>query len=182
MMPLAAAGAEKITPVAVKTAEAVVQTASGQSIERGMWTLVVVVVTTVGAIWLAYIKQWGPWKQADSEARAADFERLRAEIASLKEDHRKALEAQNKRIEKLEAEVDNARRDATLASAHAMRSDTKLQTALTACELLLGVVERELPEAKELPLVKRLLAQAAADDLGIGDGMRKLATFRGVGE
>ncbi len=171
-----------IVPVTAKAAEAVVQTTSGQSIERGMWTLVGLVVTTIGVVWVSYIKNWGPWKQADSAARAADFERLRAEIASLKEDHRIAKEAQDRRIEKLEAEVESARRDTALASAHAMRSDTKLQTALTACELLIGVVERELPEAKELTLVKRLLAQAAADDLGIGDGMRKLATFRGVGE
>jgi len=174
------------------TTEAV-KTANGSSINGGIWTIVAILVTSLTAVWVAYIKNWGPWKNADSNGRAADFARLREEIDSLKREHRaeieslkehqrSTLEAMNKRIEKLEAEVENARTDAREASAHAMRSDAKLQTALTACEVLLGLVEREMPEAKEIALVKRLLAQAAADDLGVGAGMRKLAMVRGVGE
>lgn len=160
-------------------AQTAIKTAAGGSINTGIWTLVGLVVTTIGVVWVAYIKQWGPWKQSDTDARAADFARLRDEIEGLKKDHREALELQNKRIEKLETDVERAREDAREASNHAMRSDAKLHTALTACEVLLGLVEREMPEAKEIALVKRLLAQAASDDMGIGDGMRKLATIRG---
>jgi hypothetical protein len=152
-------------------AQTAIKTASGGSINTGIWTLVGIAITAMCGVWIAYIKQWGPWKQGDTDARAADFARLRAEIDGLKKDHKEALEIQNRRIEKLEK-----------ASSHAMRSDAKLQTALTACEVLLGLVEREMPEAKEIALVKRLLAQAASDDLGVGDGMRKLAVVRGVGE
>ncbi len=160
-----------IVPVTAKAAEAVVQTTSGESIERGMWTLVGVVVTTVGAVALAIIKQWGPWKKGESEDRNADFTRLREDI-----------ERQNQRIEKLETQVREAEDAANAASVHATKSDAKLQTALTACEVLLGLVEREMPEAHEIGLVKRLLAQAAQSDMGIGDGMRKIATLKGVGE
>ncbi|NYD88740.1 hypothetical protein [Sphingomonas melonis] len=163
-------------------AQAAVKTASGESINTGIWTLVALCVTTIGGIVLAIIKQWGPWKKNESDGRAADFERLRDEIAVLKVDHKAASDAQNNRIEKLEGLVETARRDATAASEHATRSDAKLQTALTACEVLLGLVEREMPEAKEIGLVKRLLAQAASDDLGIGSGMRKIASIRGTGE
>ena len=164
------------------TQAVVTRTADGGSINTGIWTLVGVIVSTIGLVWLAYIKQWGPWKQADTEARAADFARLRDEIAVLKADHKAASDAQNSRIEKLESLVDTARETAIAAGEHATRSDAKLQTALTACEVLLGLVEREMPEAKEIGMVKRLLAQAASDDLGIGSGMRKIATMRGTGE
>jgi outer membrane murein-binding lipoprotein Lpp len=152
-------------------AQEVVKTTTGGSINAGIWTLVGVIVTTLGAIVLSIIKQWGPWKKSESEARDADFERLRREI-----------EAQNARIEKLEGLVETAREAATAASEHATRSDAKLQTALTACEVLLGLVEREMPQASEIGLVKRLLAQAASSDLGIGDGMRKIAMLKGVCE
>lgn len=131
---------------------------------------------------MAVIKQWGPWKQGDSDARAADFARLRDEIAGLKTDHREAVDGLLRRIEKLEQEVETARKAASEADQHAMKSDVKLTTALTACELLLGLVEREMPGASEIALVKRLLAQAAADDMGIGAGMRKIAVMPGVGE
>ena len=167
-------------PMAVATAA--VKTASGASINTGIWTLVAIMAPIAGGIILAIIKQWGPWKKGESDARAADFKRLRDEIAELKKDHREAMDAMGKRVEKLEAEVTSARQDARMASEHAARSDAKLQTALTACEVLLGLVEREMPEAKEIALVKRLLAQAAASDLGVGDGMRKLAMVKGVGE
>lgn len=166
----------------IARADPVVETVSGSSINTGIWTLVTLLVTTGGGILLAIIKQWGPWKQGDSEARAADFERLRAEIASLKTDHREAMDALHRRIEKLEQEVATARKAASEADQHAMKSDAKLSTALTACELLLGLVEREMPDAKEIGLVKRLLAQAASDDMGIGVGMRKIATLQGVGK
>lgn len=156
---------------AATTTKAVVRTAAGHSIEAGIWTLVGVVVTTVGVVLVAYIKQWGPWKKQESDERAADFTRLREEIVSL-----------NDRIEKLEGLVQKASDAAAIANAHAMRSDAKLQTALTACEVLSSLVEREMPDAPELKLVKRLLAQAAASDLGIGEGMRKIATMQGVGE
>lgn len=152
-------------------AGAVVQTTSGSSINAGIWTLVGIAITTVGVVAVAVIKQWGPWQQGASDIRNADFARLRADIADLK-----AAEADTK------ARLSAAEKTAAEANSHAMRSDAKLQTALTACELLLGLVEREMPNATEIQLVKRLLAQAASNDLGIGDGLRKLAAVRGVGE
>jgi hypothetical protein len=157
-------------PVVATVADAAVKTANGGSINAGIWTLVGVVVSTLGLVWLAYIKQWGPWRQAESNARDADFARLRSDIGR-----------QDDRISKLETLVETANATAAAASAHAVRADAKLQTALTACEVLLGLVEREMPQASEIPLVKRLLAQAAADDLGVGAGMRKIAMMKGVG-
>lgn len=171
-----------VAQIAGTVTHAAVKTAAGESINAGIWTLVALCVTTLGGIILAIIKQWGPWKKNESDGRAADFERLRDEIAVLKAGHKEASDAQNGRIEKLEGLVEAARRDATAASEHATRSDAKLQTALTACEVLLGLVEREMPGASEISLVKRLLAAAAATDLGVGDGMRKLAVIKGVGE
>jgi len=166
----------------VGLATAAVKTTTGGSINAGIWTLVGVIVTTIGAVLLAVIKQWGPWRRDASLDRNADFERLRAEIADLKQQHRDETLSQNGRIEKLEGDVETARQAATAANEHSMRSDAKLHTALTACELLLGLVEREMPQASEIGLVKRLLAQAASDDLGIGSGMRKIAMMKGVGE
>lgn len=161
-----------LTPEVVHTA---VKTASGESISTGVWTLVGVIVTTIGTIWMAYIRQWGPWKKRESDARDADFARLREEIATLKDDNRKAVELLSGRIEKLENEVKQARSSADMAKERAARSDAKLQSALTACEVLLGLVEREMPDAHEISLVKRLLAQAAADDMGVGSAMRDIS-------
>lgn len=152
-------------------AQTAIKTAAGGSINTGIWTLVGLIVSTLGIVWVAYIRQWGPWKKTESDARDADFARLRLDITR-----------QDARISKLEALVETANNTAAQANAHAVRSDAKLQTALTACEVLLGLVEREMPEASEIPLVKRLLAQAASSDMGVGDGIRKLASVRGRGE
>lgn len=157
-------------PRAAAAASEAIQT-TGASISTGIWTLVGVIVVTAGGILTAFIKQWGPWKRVAIDAREADFARLRADIAK-----------QNERIERLESLVEKADQAATAAERHAVRSDAKLQTALTACEVLLSLVEREMPDASEIGLVKRLLAQAASDDMGIGDGMRKLAMMKGPGE
>lgn len=158
-------------PIAALATHAAVKTAAGGSINAGVWTLVGVVVTACSVVVVAFIKQWGPWKNSDSAAREADFARLRSEIAE-----------QKARTDKLEARVERADAAAAAAEQHAMRSDAKLHAALTACEVLLGLVEREMPEAKEIALVKRLLAQAASDDMGIGAGMRKLAMIKGITE
>jgi hypothetical protein len=146
------------------------------------WTLCVVSVIAVVVLLKILAAQRPKMKEMEIDAREADFERLRVEIATLKADHKETLEAQNARISKVEAEAEGARREAETAKEHAMRSDGKLQSALTACEVLLGLVEREMPDAKEIPLVKRLLAQAATSDMGVGDGIRKLAAVRGRGE
>lgn len=158
-------------------AAAAVKTAAGGSISAGIWTLVGLVITVAGTVLVAIVKEWGPWKRTDSDARAADFARLREEIASQKRAHREETDDQNRRIERLEASVETARLAATTAQEHSHRSDAKLQTALTACEVLLGLVEREMPEAPEIKLVKRLLAQAASSDMGVGDGIMKLANI-----
>ena len=156
---------------ALTAAKVAARTTEGGSINAGIWTLVAVVISTFGIIAVAFIKQWGPWKKVNIDARLADFGRLRDDIDKL-----------NARIEKLESLVTTANRDAADAKTHAMKADAKLQTALTACEILLTVVEREMPDASEISLVKRLLAQAASDDMGIGDGMRRIAAMKGTGE
>lgn len=162
-------------PAIAAAAGPVVRTVAGNSINTGIWTLVGVVgtavVTTIGLIAVAVIKQWGPWQVNESAAREKDFERLRADIKS-----------QNDRIDKLQGTIEETDKRAASAEQHAMRSDAKLQTALTACEILLGLVEREMPNAPDIALVKRLLAQAAADDMGIGAGMRKIAMMQGTGQ
>lgn len=157
--------------VAGAVAQTAIKTASGGSINTGIWTLVGLIVITLGTVVTSIVKQWGPWKKTASDARDADFERLRGDI-----------DRQNARIEKLEGLVETAGKTAAAANEHSVRADAKLQTALTACEVLLGLVEREMPDAKEITLVKRLLAQAASNDLGIGDGMRKIAALQGARE
>lgn len=154
-----------------QAAAAVVSTTSGGSINAGIWTLVGIAITTIGVVVVAIIKQWGPWEQVASATRNADFARLREDIDRL-------TEAGAQTLERLSA----AEESASKANAHAARSDVKLQTTLIACELLLALVEREMPDATEIRTVKRLLAQAASDDMGIGDAMRHLANIRGVGE
>lgn len=146
-------------------------TAAGGSIATGVWSLFGLIVVTVGGVFVAYIRQWGPWRKIANDSREADFERLRNDITLL-----------TTRTLLLESKVEAATQNALAANQHAMRSDVKLQAALAACEILLGMVEREMPDARETAIVKRLLAQAASDDMGIGDGLRKLATIRGVGE
>lgn len=149
-----------------------VKSAAGASISAGVWTLVGVGVTglisTLGLVAVAYIKNWGPWRKIVADERADDFARLRADI------DRHAL-----RISELEKQIASANSTAREASEHATRSDAKLQTALTACELLMGLVEREMPDAPEIGIVKRLLAQAASADMGVGDGFRKIAGMAG---
>lgn len=169
-------------PVVATVADAAVKTANGGSINAGIWTLVGVVVVALCGVATAIIKQVGPWKKGDSDARDADFARLRDEIATLKADHKETCEKQDKRIAKVEADAEGARSEAATAKEHAMQSDGKLQSALAACEILLALVEREMASAPEIPLVKRLLAQAASSDMGVGDGIRKLAAVRGRGE
>jgi hypothetical protein len=61
-----------------------IKTASGASINTGIWTLVAIMAPIAGGIILAIIKQWGPWKTGESVGRAADFARLRQDIADLK--------------------------------------------------------------------------------------------------
>lgn len=144
--------------------EGAIRTTAGASINTGIWTLVTVVITTIGLVAVAIVKQWGPWKQSDTEARNADFARLRQEIKE-----------QNERIDKLEARVVASDAIAFEARQHVTQSDAKLETAITACELMLALVERELPQATEIELVKRLLANAATNDMGIGKAMRQIA-------
>ncbi len=152
-------------------AKVAIRTTEGGSINAGIWTLVGLIVTTLGVVAVAYIKQRGPWKRVSSDERASDFDRLRDEITAQKGD-----------IAKLYDMVAEANKAAAEANQHAMRSDAKLQSALTACEVLLSLVEREMPDAKEIALVKRLLAQAASADMGVGDGMRRIARMKGVSE
>jgi len=157
--------------MAASAAQIAVKTTAGASINTGIWAILVVLVTTVGGVALAIVKEWGPWKKGDTAAREADFARLRADI-----------DAQNARSDKMVERIDKAEAAAKAAEQHASQSDAKLQAALTACELMLGLVEREMPDATEIKIVKRLLANAASADMGIGDGIRRLAAVRGVGE
>lgn len=146
----------------------VVKSFTGVLTAAGVWTGVIGGLT---ALAVAIVRQWGPWRKLASEDRAADFERLRGDI-----------ERQQGQIDRLESKVDTAEADAREAREKAVRSDASLKTAITACELLLALCERELPDAREIPMVKRLLAQAASDDMGIGKAMRQLARVKGTGE
>jgi hypothetical protein len=73
-----------MTAIAGLAAKAVVKTAEGGSINAGIWAVFALLVPILGAIILAVIKQWGPWKSGENEGRAADFARLRQDIADLK--------------------------------------------------------------------------------------------------
>lgn len=70
--------------LAAAAAQTAVKTASGGSINAGIWTLVGLIVVTIGTVSVAYIKQWGPWQKNASDDRNADFARLRQDIADLK--------------------------------------------------------------------------------------------------
>jgi len=163
---------------AVVASQIAVKTGSGGSINAGIWPLVGVIVLALCSVVVAYIRKRPEKTIAESvvdtvssKARAADFERLRDEIDRL-----------NERIEKLEGLAERAGKAAEEATRHSMRSDTKLEAALGACEVLLVLVKREMPSAPEIMLAERLLARAATDDGGIAEAMRNLSLIRGVGE
>ncbi|SEN16623.1 hypothetical protein SAMN05192583_2113 [Sphingomonas gellani] len=61
-------------------AEAVVKTTAGESINKGVWTGVV--VATIGLIGLI-VRQWGPWQVIARDGRRADMEGMGKRIAEL---------------------------------------------------------------------------------------------------
>ncbi|MCW2763397.1 MAG: hypothetical protein JWR85_3598 [Marmoricola sp.] len=73
-----------MTHIAATAADAAIRTTAGASINTGIWTLVGLIVVTIGTVSVAYIKQWGPWQRNASDERASDFARLRKDIDDLK--------------------------------------------------------------------------------------------------
>ncbi|MES3042656.1 hypothetical protein [Sphingomonas faeni] len=65
-------------------AQTAIKTAAGGSINTGIWTLVGLIVVALGGVITSIVKQWGPWQKNASDDRAADFARLRQDIADLK--------------------------------------------------------------------------------------------------
>jgi hypothetical protein len=61
-------------------AQAVVETASGASISKGVWTGVV--IATIGLIGLI-VRQWAPWMTITASTRRADMEGMGRRIAEL---------------------------------------------------------------------------------------------------
>ncbi len=148
-------------------AAAMIRTAQGGSISAGVWTLVGVIVTTIGLIAVAVIKQKGPWAKAASDDRAADFVRLREEIRDIKEDAKAARE--------------EARRVADIAQ----RLENMVACMRPAISILSAEVKRLDPDNPNNPAlvqVQELMAMAAAGDLGIGKAMNNLATIKAPGE
>jgi hypothetical protein len=166
-----AATAAQAAPV-IEHGAVAVKSATGFWTAAGVWTGVIVAI--VGAV-TAYIKYGPRWKELGIGERGRDFEAMDKRISSLET---KVFEA-DKRATEANERAHNAEKQ-SIASAASF--DIRLMSALNACRLLLGVVEREAPESVELSLAKDLLAMAASDDMGVGKGMRKIATMRGVGQ
>lgn len=65
-------------------AQTTMRTASGESISTGIWTLVGIIVTVVGTVTIAIIKQWGPWKKGEADADTQLRSEMWKDIAALK--------------------------------------------------------------------------------------------------
>jgi hypothetical protein len=84
-----------------EVAQTAVRTASGGSINAGIWTLVGLVVSTIGVVSMSVIKQWGPWKKGEVDADTQLRSEMWKDIAALKI----AKSEQGARLTLAEAEI-----------------------------------------------------------------------------
>lgn len=160
--------------VAPAIASAVMKTAAGKSISDGVWTLVGLVIVTIGTVAVAYIKGWGPWREKEI---AAD-EKLRDEMW--------------KDIAELKLSKQDQGRRLTMAETKLAEQESQIGQLRFLVRLLNNELERVSPGntiAKEVRLVMDNLndfasaRRASSEDMGaMVDSMSKLCVVKGVNE
>lgn len=121
----------------------------------------------IGAVLVAIVGQFVPWRKQVSDERAADFQRLR-------DDAREAR-----------SEAKEARLAAEKAVASVQRLENMLACMRPAVSILMEEVRRLDPDADHnaaLRQVRELMAMAAAGDFGVMPAIAGLATVKGVSE
>ena len=130
----------------------------------GIWVLVFGLFGTMVKVWPALKKLANERETGALASRAEDMDDMR------------------KRIGELETKVERANDDATIAKDSANIVRMQMVSMQAAFELVAGELERADPDNMVLQHARRLLAQAATSDMGVGVGLRKLAVIKGVGE
>ena len=146
------------------------QTAVAVKSATGVYTAIGAIGTFIASLIgliVAWVKFGPKWKEMGIGERGRDLSALDARITKLEAD----VVAADRRAGEANERAHNAE---TQAVETAASFNIRLMSALNACRLLLGVVEREAPDSTELTLAKDLLAMAATDDMGIGIGIRKI--------
>lgn len=159
-----------IAPVAAET----VKTAAGGSIATGVWSLVGVVVTSLTVLAVAIVKQWGPWKKAASDDRAADFDRLRQEIVDIRAQARSQSDELHEELKAVRAEAKSAREAVN-------RLEAMLACVRPAVSILVAEVRRLDPGNEANAAVVQaqdLMAAASVGDFGIDRAFIGLANIQ----
>lgn len=138
----------------------------GSSFQRAPWGWAL-----LASVLVALIKGWPALKKIAAE-------RETGLLAARGED----IEDMRTRIGDLEKRVDQANEAANVARDAANIIKLQMVSMQAAFELVAGELEKADPDNKVLKQARRLIAQAATSDMGVGVGMRKLAKIKGVGE
>lgn len=138
-----------------------VKSTTGPIIAAGTWTGVIIV--SVGAI-VAYVRIMPKLREINVTARLDEMQQM------------------GDRIRTLEESVKDANKAIAAANQRAHVSETKYTTLAAAVELMLGELEHLDPGNHVIKQVRNLVALAASSDAGVGDGLLKLMSVKGVGE
>lgn len=130
------------------------------------WTaaLVGLLNLLIGGALVAVIKSWPRLKELAIRQRRGDMEDFRT------------------RISDLERRVDQANEAAGIAKDSATIVRMQMVSMQAAFELVAGELERADPDNPVLKQARRLIAQAATSDMGIGTAMRQIAQLKGTRE
>lgn len=128
----------------------------------GIWVLVFGLFGAMVKVWPAVRKLANERESGALAARAEDMDDMR------------------KRIGDLETKVEKANDDAAIARDSANIVRMQMVSMQAAFELVASELERADPSNVVLQQARKLIAQAATDDLGIGSGLRKIAASKGV--
>jgi hypothetical protein len=132
------------------------------TVAKGGWTLTGLITSiaasgTFGVVLLAFVKILPTWREQGIGARKDELTRI------------------NARLDKVEQE--NTRLRTSLASSDREINETKIKmiSMRMAFQLVAGEIARADPDNPVLRQARDLIAQAAIDDLGMGDLGKQLA-------
>lgn len=121
----------------------------------------------IGAVLVAIVGQFVPWRKQASDERAADFQRVRDDAREARADAKEARAAADK------------------AGAAVQRLENMLACLRPAISILMEEVRRLDPDADHnaaLRQVRELMTMAAAGDFGVMPALAGLAAVKGAGE
>ncbi len=165
---------ENIVTAAVDASGAL-KTEAGGTIAKGVWSLVVVVSLAI----LAFLPKW---RVLGIGQRKDDLDRLMERIDELETRVEKADERArdaDERAREVERKSAIVERE---AAEHVHKNDMRLMSAVTAYQLVVGELVAKDPDNTILRSAQEMMATAVSGDFGLGDGIKRLSTFRGVGE